>query len=77
MGASQPFGLSIKSNLIDSDRLPVFPVSENGVLVLANQLRFIRSEIWPKLPPIEVHRPRFSQFQCHAIYMGSGSNDRP
>ncbi len=63
-GASQPFGLSIESNLIDSDRLPVFPVSENGVLVLENQLRFIRSEIWPKLPPIEFIAPDFLNFNA-------------
>ena len=60
--ASQLFGLRIESNLLD--RIPVFPVAENGALVLEKRLRYIQSEIWPDLPPIEFITPDFLDFNA-------------
>lgn len=59
--ASQPFGLHIESNLIAG--LPILPISENGTIVLAkvlaDRLRFMQSEFWSELPPVEFITPDF------------------
>ena len=48
---NQPFGLRIEGDL--TKKLPVIPVTQNGSLVLTNQLSFIWSEIEPTLPPVQ------------------------
>ena len=52
---NQPFGIRIEGDLIKE--LPVIPVTQNGSLVLTNQLRFIWSEIEPTLPPVQFITP--------------------
>ena len=52
---NQPFGLRIEGDLIKE--LPVIPVTQNGSLVLTNQLHFIWSEIEPTLPPVQFITP--------------------
>ena len=52
---NQPFGLRIEGNLIEE--FPVIPVTQKGSLVLTNQLRFMRPEIEPTLPPVQFITP--------------------
>ena len=72
---NQPFGLRIEGDL--TKKLPVYSaVTQNGSLVLTNQLSFIWSEIEPTLPPVQFIIPDSLSLRSPADHVGSGSDHR-